>query len=137
MPANAREWRVTPSLYQRRLDWLAQSLLFIFIVLAVWFAPTWWQSVSVAALFGLMVVIRHLTQASFPIWIGEQDGQWWWQEQDAPRQPLNICAGSIKRPELVVIQRSIWPWQRWMLRADSFLNEQEFQRFRAALYPQL
>jgi len=35
------------------------------------------------------------------------------------------------------LQWGFWPWQQLLVRADSFVNDEDFRRLRRALYAQI
>lgn len=129
------EWRISHSRQQRYLDGVALLLsvcllwqylpefLFIRLLLSGCIGFAIWK---------LLLFSRPNVSA-----VGYQlDGlvPRWWLLIDGKKQTITLADGSIRRRQLVVLRWSLWPWRRLMLRADSFASDDEFRRFKAALY---
>lgn len=142
----SRSWTISPSTYQRRLDCTAALLLFL---LLAFMGSAFWPSITaqlgwlvfaffLAVLFVGTYLWRGARHSDSAVWIMHYDEQGWWRDVgDGYWRPIRLHAGSVKRPELVIWQYGRWPWQRWLLRPDSFSSPAEFQQLRRLLYPEL
>jgi len=134
MPASA-EWSLVPSQQQRWLDAFA-LLLFCVLLLALLPWALWLVIALVVLVAKLLWAVRARTAANIRR-IGYRDdhlARQWWLQGAADKRPVQWQAGSIRRQHCVVLRWSFWPWDRMVLRRDCFVSDDEFRRFRAALY---
>ena len=58
----------------------------------------------------------------------------WWLERYGERSRAVWVSGTVRRSELVILCWSFWPWNRLILRRDSFASDEEFRQLKFALY---
>lgn len=132
------EWQLRHSLQQRYLD---RAALLAFLILLLWILPF---PLYLSLLFGapLVYLLDHLAAKSqnAVMRIGYSlDGliPQWWVEKEGEQQRVQWRNGSVRRTDLIILQWSFWPWNRVILRADSFDDKEQFRQLKIALYRSL
>lgn len=127
------EWQVRPSQQQQRRDVLALLLLTLVVTL---------NSAIAGVLVGVLAVVlivwqsqRLTRQRHWRVGYQIRDNQYcWWIDKSGQRAAVLWQAGSVRRADVIILCWSFWPWNRLILRRDSFASEDEFRQLKAALY---
>lgn len=129
------EWSLRFSQKQQGFDLLA---LLLFVVISLYLFPISGLLISVlsaAAAVILFVLIKTWRRNISAVgYVSEGLSRRWWLEINDHRYNVRWRDGSIRRRECVVLCWSLWPWDRLILRADSFASDEAFRQFRAELY---
>ena len=127
------EWQVRSSQLQQRRDLAALLLLVAIVTLS---SPI--AGVLTALLLAVVVlwqINRFGHQRQWRLGYQMLNNQHsWWVEISGQRQAVCWQAGSVRRANVIILCWSFWPWNRLILRRDSFASEAEFRQLKAALY---
>ncbi|WP_370315405.1 hypothetical protein [Thalassolituus sp.] len=128
MHSSALEWRLKPSLRQRRLHRATLLLIGLTLLLAVpllaflylLLVCVWWQ------------VSRRILAPAVDALGVNQNG--WWIECAAERHPVTWLNGSHRRAGHLRLVWGFWPWQAISIFPDSLRTADDFRRLKASLY---
>lgn len=132
------EWSLRFSQKQQGFDLLA---LLLFVVISLYLFPFSFLLISVlsvAAAVILFVLVKTWRRNISAVGhMSEGLSRQWWLEMNDRRYNVRWRDGSIRQRECVVLCWSVWPWDRLILRADSFASDEAFRQFRAELYGEI
>ena len=130
------EWQVKSSKQQQRRD--VTALLLLTAVVAMSSPATAVLTGLLATVFVVWQIHRGRHQLNWRLGYQMLDNQYsWWIEKSGQREAVSWQAGSVRRADVIILCWSFWPWNRLILRRDSFASEDEFRQLKAALYGSL
>ncbi|WP_419811259.1 hypothetical protein [Bacterioplanoides sp.] len=133
------EWALSFSRQQQVCDLLALLLFLILSVYLLWPLAIWMIAALVMLLSVSVMVLKRIWQRDISSVGYRPEGlaKRWWLEINDHRYNVRWRDGSVRQRDCVVLCWSFWPWDRLILRADSFVSAEEFRRFRAELYGEI